>query len=81
MSSAQEPMFYLIHAIRAGYDSFTVEGIFTKLEDAEEWVKELEKLPYVEAVARPQHLPLQTVKMLILDDTLKELAEVLNERL
>jgi hypothetical protein len=81
MADHLEPMFYLIHALRAGYDYFTVEGVFTKEEDANDWVKKLEALPYIQGVAKPQHLPLQTVKELMLDDRLGKLAEVLRERL
>lgn len=75
------PMFYLIHGVRSGYEDFTVEGIFTKEEDANDFVKELEKLPYMQAVAQPQFLPLQTVKELLVQDRLGAIAKVLQENL
>jgi hypothetical protein len=74
------PMFYLIHGIRAGYDDFTVEGVLSTREDAENWVKELEQLPYMQAVAPPQRLPLKTVIDLLVRDRLKQLAETIDPR-
>ncbi len=72
------PMFYLIHGFRAGYDDFTVEGVLSTREDAENWVKELEQLPYMQAVAPLQRLPLKTVIDLLVRDRLKQLAETVD---
>ena len=66
--NAKEPMFYLIHGLRAGYDDFTVEGVLSLKADADAWVKELEALPYMVAVAPPQHVPLRTVVDLLMQD-------------
>ena len=72
------PMFYLIHGLRAGYDDFTVEGVLSRREDAEAWVKELEQLPYMQVVARPQRLPLKTIIDLLVRDRLGKLANMLD---
>lgn len=72
-----EPTFVVVHAIRVGDNKFTVEGIFSKDEDAEALRAALTASESIMAVPTPQRVPMKIIIDMLLEDRLQDLAKQL----
>lgn len=82
MILATEPKFYVVYAFRYAREDFSIEGVFTKSEDAQALVDEVNASDLFESAGTcVQHLPYTAIIELLTKDRIADLAKVLSEHL
>jgi len=60
--TVDEPIFFVVESVRYGSDLTTIEGIFTKREDAESMIAEIKSNSRVRHVLpRPYQMPMSQI--------------------
>ncbi len=73
-----EPTFQVVQCIRYGFSGWTVEGVYSKDDDAAERVHILDQSQFVKpGGTTTQRVPMETVIQIIMEGVLKELADPL----
>lgn len=78
---ADEPLFFVVIAVRSGADHFSYEGIFSKEDDAAQLVSELEQCDRVASVVNPMRMTMREIKDRITDERLGALAKQFKKRM
>ncbi|SEG12810.1 hypothetical protein [Marinobacterium lutimaris] len=68
-------MVYMVQAVRAGFDDYQVEGVFTVSDDAFEYRQALLREGRFLDVAKPEYVPMKTVLDLLVRDRLGALSD------
>lgn len=72
---ADEPRFYVVFILRAGFRGYEVAGIFSKGDEAETLRRAYQEKTYIRAVPRAQLLTMKAIKQVLIEEQIAELSE------